>query len=64
MAWRSTDVSPDWQEGGDVEMKSADGTVVKGYITFDVGADETPYTELSVDGVSVSFYDFTEWRKP
>lgn len=66
MDWRSTNETPDWREGGNVEVKDKEGHILKGWLALDAafdGEDEYPVTILEIDGKEVSFYDFDEWRQ-
>jgi len=70
MSWRSVLVDPPgWHDGGDCELRKADGSTVAAWIEIveyvDGEGNEYPvveYVELP-GGVRVSFYDFTEYRK-
>lgn len=62
MDWISTDDTPDWKQGGYVELRKPDGTVEQDYLTFDVWFDsegEIPSPELRS---RQDFYWFSHWR--
>ena len=55
-----------WGDGGLVELRSADGKLVRGDLSMDVGfdgEDEYPIPEIRLaDGSIVSPFDFAEMR--
>jgi len=64
--WKSTNITPDWKDGGKAELRYADGRIIKGYLLLNEAVsedgDEWPVPEFTVDGKIVSFFDAEEWR--
>lgn len=62
--WRNTLTDPpDWTDGGDIELRDAEGTVIRARLTFDEfwnGDDEVP---VPVVDAPRSFFDYKAWRK-
>ncbi len=64
--WRSVeDDLPDWKDPfpGMIELKREDGSVIAGYLDYDVPApDDFPALLLTIDGRPDSIHDFVQWR--
>jgi hypothetical protein len=65
--WRSTKNPPDWAEGGRVELRRRDGSIVGAWIEMDEffdGENEVPVPTVTLDdGTTVSLFDFDQWRQ-
>jgi hypothetical protein len=66
--WFDTADSVGWADGGSIELRAADGTVIAAKLTVEeqfTGTEEVPMpVATGLDGTPVSFFDFEQWRHP
>jgi hypothetical protein len=65
--WLDTDKGADWGDGGPIELRQKDGTVVSARMVIDeffTGDAEIPIPSVTLaDGSPASFFDFEAWRR-